>query len=25
MSSAGLVYLHHPEIIPNAIGLILDR
>jgi len=25
MSSAGLVYLHHPEIIPNAISLILDR
>lgn len=25
MSSAGLVYLHHPEIIPNAISLILAR
>ena len=25
MSSAGLVYLNHPEIITNAITLVMDR
>jgi hypothetical protein len=25
MSSAGLVYLHFKEIIPNAIALVLER
>jgi len=25
MSSAGLVYLNHPEIIPNVIELILEK